>query len=110
MDAEHIADALELGEDARELLNARHLQGRVDRRRLVGIRLRGEREEIHLVLADDRGHVAEEAIAIPSFDADRDRIGSRRRALPLDVDEPLLVGGPITVRSVHAKHCPDPYY
>src|SRR2546429_4529006 len=32
MDAEHVADALELGEDARELLDARHLQGRVDRR------------------------------------------------------------------------------
>src|SRR6267143_6175924 len=104
MNAKDVADALELGEDARELLDARHLQGRIDRRGLVRIRLRRQREEIHLVIADHRGHVAEEAIAIPPFDADGHRIGARRRALPLDVDESLLVGGPLHVRAVRAMH------
>src|SRR6266702_7647391 len=91
VDAEDIADALELREHTGELLDARDLQGRVDRRGLVRVRLRREREELHLVLAYHPGDIAQEAVAVPTFDADRDRIGTRRRALPFDFDEALLV-------------------
>src|SRR5439155_10391797 len=45
-----------------------------------------------------------EAIAVPPFDPDRDRIGACRRALPLDVDEPFFVRRPLHVRAVGAMH------
>ena len=58
-DAEHVAHALELRQHTRELLDARDLQRRVDRRALVGIRERRQCNERDLVLADDRRDVAQ---------------------------------------------------
>src|SRR5438105_13336640 len=104
MDTEDVAYALELREHARELLDARDLKRRVHGGGLVRVRLRREREELHLVLADHRRDITQEAVAVPSLDPDRDRIRACRRALPLDVDEPLFVRGPLHVRAVGAMH------
>ena len=70
MDAEHVAHALELCEDARQLLDAGDRQGRVDRRGLVRIREGRERHQRDLVLADHRGDVAQEAVPVPALDPD----------------------------------------
>src|SRR5205809_406115 len=102
MDAEHVAHTLELREHARELLDTRDLQGRVHGGGLVGIRLRRKREELYLVLADHGRDVAQEPVAVPAFDADRDRVRARRRALPLHVDEALFVCTSLHVRAVRA--------
>src|SRR5258705_9218079 len=91
MDAEHVAHAFELREHTGELLDARDLQRRVDRRALVGIRERRQRHERDLVLADDRRDVAKEAVAVPPFDSDRDRVRPRGGLLPLHVDVALLL-------------------
>src|SRR5688500_11997653 len=102
MDAEDVAHALELREHARELLDARPLKRRVHRRGLVGVGEGRERHERDLVLADDRGHVAQEPIAVPAFDPDRDRIRARRRPLPLHLDMAFLLGAGLHVRAVSA--------
>src|SRR5438477_9372710 len=104
MDAEDVAHALELREHARELLDARDLKRRVHRRGLVRIGLRRKAEQLHLVRADHGRDVAKKAVPIPPFDADRDRIRARRRALPLDVDEALFVRRPLHIRAVGAMH------
>src|SRR5712691_8876020 len=69
VDAEDVAHTLELREHARELLDTRDEKGRVDRCALVRICQGRERNERDLVLADDRGDVAQEAVAVPAFDA-----------------------------------------
>ena len=45
-------------------------------------------QDVDLRLRDDLGDVAEEARPVVRLDADRDRVGLRRRGLPLHVDEP----------------------
>src|SRR3989442_1446058 len=77
VDAKHVAHAFELRQHPRELLHAPDLERRVDRRGFVGVRLSGQREQVHLVLADHGGDVAQESVAVPAFDADRDRVGPR---------------------------------
>src|SRR2546425_6028986 len=78
MHAEDVPHALEPREHPRELLDAGDLQRRVDRRGLVGIGRRGERDERDLVLADDRRDVTQESVAVPALDADGDRIRACR--------------------------------
>src|SRR5687767_9597526 len=102
MDAEDVAHAFELREHARKLLDARHLQRGVHRRRLVGIGKGRERHQRDLVLTDDRGHIAQEAVTVPSLDPDRDRIGPRRGPLPLHFDVAFLLRAGLHVRAVSA--------
>src|SRR5881628_1131541 len=100
VDAEDVADALQAREDARELLDARHLQRRVHRRTPIGIRGGRQRDELHLVLADHRRHIAQEPVAVPALDADSHRVRARDGLLPLDLDEALRVGARLHVRAV----------
>src|SRR2546426_31026 len=76
---------------ARAFLNARAPQRRVDRRGAVRCRSRRHREQVHMVLRDHIGHVAQEAIAIPRLHADRAGIFPDGALLPPPLYQPLRV-------------------
>src|SRR3990167_6766221 len=101
-DAEDVADALEPRQDPRQLLDARDLHDRVHDGGLVRLRVRGEADELDLVLADDRGDVAQETGPVPALDAHGHRVGPRAGPLPLHLDHALALPDVPHVRAVRA--------
>src|SRR3990172_4997626 len=72
--AGHVADALDLRQDAAELVDAAHFERGTDTGRAIVMDDGAHRGHVHLVLGDDGRDVTQQAIAVPSLDADVYRI------------------------------------
>ena len=67
----------------------------------VGLRLRCARNDVHVVLGEHIGHIAQQAGPVERLDLDRHDVVAGRVVVPLDVDDPvaLACGGSTRSRS-----------
>ena len=81
------------------------LELEAEARDAVGLRLRGAREDVHVVLGEHVGDVAQQAGPVERLDLDRHDVVARRVVVPLDVDDPVgLAAQAQRVRAVGPVH------
>src|ERR1700730_8201518 len=99
-----VLDRFEALHQPAELGQAADLHRGGNHRGLVVVSLHCRPREVDLALGNDRCDVAQQAGTVPGLDLDADRVELPAASVPIDLDDPLLVGDIEDVRAARSVH------